>query len=66
MQKSADRSEFEKAGETAHESFLGEFIAFLVENKKWWMAPILIVFGLLGVLAVLSSTAAAPFIYSLF
>ena len=45
---------------------VGEFWMFLTENKKWWLLPIVIVLGLVGVLAVLSSTAAAPFIYTLF
>ena len=49
---------------TAHE--LGsEFVQFMAENKVWWMAPILIVFGVLGVLLVLGSTGVAPFIYAL-
>ncbi len=43
-----------------------EFLQFVVENKAWWMLPILIVLGMLGVFASLSYTGAAPFIYSLF
>ncbi|MFO0891141.1 MAG: DUF5989 family protein [Isosphaeraceae bacterium] len=61
------RSEFEKAAaEDQGESLLGEFWLFLKQNKKWWLAPIVIVMLLLGVLIFLSSTAAAPFIYTLF
>jgi len=37
-----------------------------MENKKWWLVPILLVFVLLGVLIVLGGTSAAPFIYTLF
>jgi hypothetical protein len=60
-------SEFEKAAADSHgESLAGEFWAFLAQNKKWWLLPIVIVMLLLGVLFVLSSTAAAPFIYTLF
>ncbi|MGC1719093.1 MAG: DUF5989 family protein [Isosphaeraceae bacterium] len=60
-------SEFEKAA-AAHqgESLLSEFWAFLKQNKKWWLLPIVITMLLLGVLIFLSSTAAAPFIYTLF
>jgi hypothetical protein len=36
------------------------------ENKKFWLAPIIIVLLLFGVLIALGSSAAAPFIYSLF
>jgi hypothetical protein len=44
----------------------GEFTDFLKENKKWWLAPILIAILGLGVLVLLGGTAAAPFIYTLF
>lgn len=61
-----EETKFEQAQTDAAESLVGEFVAFLGENKKWWMAPILIVFGLLMLLAILGSTPVAPFIYSLF
>ena len=47
-------------------SLVAEFVAFLKQNKKWWLLPIVVVMLLLGVLIWLSSTAAAPFIYTLF
>ncbi|MCR9296950.1 MAG: DUF5989 family protein [bacterium] len=59
-------SQFEEASQEADESFVGEFISFLKHNKKWWMTPIFVVLGLLTLLVVFSSSAAAPFIYSLF
>ena len=43
-----------------------EFTAFLKENKKWWLAPIVIAILGLGLLVLLGGTAAAPFIYTLF
>ncbi len=61
-----DTSEFEKLSEEPDLSIVGEFLVFIRENKAWWMVPILLVLGLLGVLVVLSSTGAAPFIYTLF
>lgn len=67
MSDAPRRSEFEKAAaEDEGESLVAEFAAFLKENKKWWLMPIVIVMLLLGVLIWLSSTAAAPFIYTLF
>jgi hypothetical protein len=40
---------------------------FLRVNKKWWLAPIIIMFLLLGLLIFLAqSQAVAPFIYTLF
>ena len=44
-----------------------EFWLFMMERKKWWLAPILIVLGLMGLLIVLTEgSAIAPFIYTLF
>ena len=45
---------------------VGEFWDFLKENKKWWLAPIVISVLGLGALVLLGGTAAAPFIYTLF
>jgi hypothetical protein len=46
--------------------FLAEFLHFAAHNKKWWLAPILILLLLLGILVLAGGTGAAPFIYSLF
>jgi hypothetical protein len=54
------------AAERRGESLLGEFWDFLRHNKKWWLLPIVVVSLLLGLLIVLSSGPAAPFIYTLF
>lgn len=44
-----------------------EFWLFLRVRKKWWLAPIVVVLGLLGFLIVLTQgSALAPFIYTLF
>ena len=45
---------------------VGEFTDFLRENRKWWLAPILLAILGLGLLVLLGGTAAAPFIYTLF
>ena len=46
---------------------VGEFFAFLKEEKKYWLAPIAVVLVLLGLMLVFAqSSAVAPFIYSLF
>lgn len=39
---------------------------FLWQNKSWWLMPIVLVLALLGVMIVMSGSAAAPFIYTLF
>ncbi|HEV8136040.1 MAG TPA: DUF5989 family protein [Pyrinomonadaceae bacterium] len=46
---------------------VGELWEFMRENKKYWLAPIIITLVLVGVLLVLAkSSAIAPFIYTLF
>ena len=45
---------------------LAEFWHFLRHNKKWWLGPIILLLLLVTVLVLLSGTAAAPFIYTLF
>ncbi len=57
---------FEDAARQKRTSLVGELLAFLMDNKKWWLLPILVLFLLLGTLIVLSSGGAAPFIYTLF
>jgi hypothetical protein len=47
-------------------SLVKEVWLFLKENKKFWLAPILLVMLLLSVLIFFSGTAVAPFIYTLF
>lgn len=47
--------------------FLGDLWAFMRERKKYWMAPIILIMVLLGMLIVLAQgSAVAPFIYTLF
>ena len=44
-----------------------DLLGFLVERKKLWMAPIILVLLLVGSLIVLTEgSAVAPFIYTLF
>ena len=51
----------------AKSDVLREFWAFLKYEKKYWLAPIVLVLLLLGLLLVFAqSSALAPFIYTLF
>jgi drug/metabolite transporter superfamily protein YnfA len=46
---------------------VSDFWLFLRENKKYWLAPIVIVLLLVGLLLVVAKgSAVAPFIYTLF
>ncbi len=60
------KSEFEKLGEGRQLSIVQEFWIFVSQNKKWWLIPILLVLGLIGLLVAFAATGAAPFIYTLF
>lgn len=45
----------------------GELLAFLWEQRLWWMIPMVVVLLAFGLLLVLAqSSAIAPFIYTLF
>ena len=47
--------------------FAAEFWDFLKVRKKWWLAPIIILCIVLGILMVLThASALAPFIYTIF
>ena len=58
--------DFQRAALAGRSGLIREFWDFLRCNKKWWLLPILLVMLLVGALTILSSTAAAPFIYTLF
>ena len=62
------RTEFEQFADEPRIGLAAEFWEFLKHNKKWWLLPILLVFLVLGVLVLLTSSAPAalPFIYTLF
>ena len=55
-----------QAAEGENAGLVREVFDFLKDNKKWWLAPILISVLGLGLLVLLGGSAAAPFIYTLF
>ena len=66
MHKDMQRHDFLEEAGKKRGNLLGEFWVFLRQSKKWWMLPILLVLLVFGVLILLSGTAVAPFIYTLF
>jgi hypothetical protein len=67
MNKERPPNEFESVpARNSRASFLRELWEFIKHNKKWWLLPILAMILLLGLSILFSSTALAPFIYSLF
>jgi hypothetical protein len=46
--------------------FFSEYLYLLRKTGKWWLLPMIVILIGLGAMMILSSTAAAPFIYTLF
>ena len=59
-------NEFADQAAAPRPALLVELWEFMATNKKWWLTPVVLVLLLVGALIMLSSTAAAPFIYTLF
>ncbi len=66
MAEQEQKNDFAAKASEGRSSLAGEFIDFLKDNKKWWLAPIIFSILGLGLLVLLGGSAAAPFIYTLF
>ena len=60
------QSDFATQAQQSSQGIIREFYDFLRHNKKWWLTPIFLSLLLVALLLVLSSSAVAPFIYTLF
>jgi hypothetical protein len=65
-QQPGQAEELERQASGPQRGIVAEFADFLRHNKKWWLAPIILVLMLLGLLVALAGTGAAPFIYTFF
>lgn len=65
-ESSTQQSEFESLNDQEQMGLLAEFWLFIKEEKKWWLTPIILVLLIVGALVALTSSGAAPFIYTLF
>lgn len=63
---SPSSDDFARQAGQAEQGFISELWDFMRDNKKWWVTPIVVALLAIGVLLVLSTTAAGPFIYALF
>ena len=62
-----DEQDFGRMARTEREgTFVQELWLLISQRKKYWMIPIVAVLLVFGLLVMLSGTAAAPFIYTLF
>lgn len=62
----APKTKFADVRPGREKGVLGEFWALLMDNKKYWMLPIILLLLVFGVLVILGGSSAAPFIYTLF
>ena len=60
------KDDFVRGANATRDGLLTELWGFMRHNKKWWLAPIIVVLLAFGLLITLAGTAAAPFIYTLF
>jgi hypothetical protein len=63
---SSQSNEFEQLKNESSAGIVREFWQFILENKTWWMMPIMISFSIFGVFIALAATGALPFIYTIF
>ncbi len=61
--KNAQQDDLSKLADQSGGNIALEFWDFLKTNKKWWLLPILIVLSIVGLIAILSGSVVAPFIY---
>lgn len=47
-------------------SYIKEILAFIIAEKKWWLAPLVFILIIVSLLVMFADSAVAPFIYSLF
>ena len=59
-------NEFARQGDRASQGLLRQLLLFVKEDRNWFLIPIIVMLLLFGALVILSTSAAAPFIYALF
>jgi drug/metabolite transporter superfamily protein YnfA len=65
MAKQDRVGDFIQQVEQAQVGLVRELWAWLRDNKKWWLSPIVVVLLFVSFFVFLSGTAIAPFIYTL-
>lgn len=66
MEPQAEQTAFEQAASASSRGMVREYVDLLRYNKKYWLAPIIVVLLVIGAVLVLGGTAAAPLIYAIF
>jgi|TARA_B100000315_G_C14207026_1_gene420304 hypothetical protein len=66
MAEKNEQVEFAAEAKQPQIGIVRELMDFLLNNKKWWLTPIILCLLMFGLLLVLGESTAAPFIYTLF
>lgn len=59
-------AKLDRAARDKESGLVRELWTFIIQNKKWWLIPLVAALVLVGGLVMLGGTGLAPFIYSLF
>jgi drug/metabolite transporter superfamily protein YnfA len=59
-------TEFEQVAQKGVNNILTDVWYWLRYNKKWWLLPVIAILALFAAVIMLSTTGAAPLIYTLF
>lgn len=62
----SEGDEFARQAQLNRASFVSDMLFFLRQNRKWWLVPLIFLLLGFGVLMILATTGAAPFIYTIF
>jgi hypothetical protein len=57
------KESFEEAGAGKSGGLVSEIFAMLMQNKKYWLLPIILLLLVFGLLIIFGGTALAPFLY---
>jgi len=66
VESNSAQESFEHATQTTRPSLLRDGIAYLRETRKLWLAPLIVLLLVLGLVLSLSSSVLSPLIYTLF
>jgi uncharacterized protein involved in exopolysaccharide biosynthesis len=61
-----DPDEIARRANAPRSGLLGDLWGMLKRHRKWWLAPVLVVLLLVGLLLVLGASPLGPFLYPLF
>ncbi len=64
--RSDEAESFVRQSEERAHGVMRETFDFLANNKKWWLLPIIVALVLVGIVILVGSSPASPFIYPLF